>query len=69
MSETGTRSVTVDCHTGDFATGGGAMAVEGHGDLTQTFPVGTNPPTGWTATTTSNDTGDIVAYVVCVHPT
>ncbi|MFE7229501.1 hypothetical protein ACWCRF_00255 [Streptomyces sp. NPDC002405] len=67
MSETGTHSVTASCHTGDFATGGGALAT--NGDLIETFPLGTNPPTGWQATTTANNENDITAYVVCVHPT
>ncbi|MFE9613648.1 hypothetical protein [Streptomyces sp. NPDC006012] len=62
--------MTASCNTGDFATGGGALAA--NGDLVETFPAngsGTTSPTEWTATTTANNPNNITAYVVCVKTT
>jgi hypothetical protein len=63
---TGTRTVTVSCNDGDVATGGGFSTGQGSLRDSRPTPVGTNPPTGWQATTTANQ--PITAYVVCATP-
>lgn len=67
---TASNNVTVNCDTGDVATGGGASVT--NGNLSATYPIGgttDTPPTGWQAIQTAGNPDNITVYVVCADLT
>ncbi|MFJ8945633.1 hypothetical protein ACIRG4_20770 [Streptomyces sp. NPDC102395] len=54
-------TATALCLAGESVVGGGFSGT--NGNIRDSFPSGGTPPTGWTVTTTANQT--ITAFVLC----